>query len=119
MLNAKLTDQLVIEAQIFLVTHRFNDALFKTLNTLLIDIFYRRQLHRLNLLIGRTFNRLQHAPLTRRYKQDRITFTARTTCTTDTVNVRFSIVWNIVVKHVTYTWHVETTCYYVSCNQQV
>ena len=53
------------------------------------------------------------------YESNRLTWLACTSCTSNTVNVAFWILWNIIVVDVSDTWNVKTTCRNVCGNQDI
>src|SRR5580698_3734721 len=86
LLALKLLNE-VPEHRTFASRHRFGDALLESCHPLLIHIGDRRQTHLLDLLTRGALNDAQHVALARSDKQDRLALAARTTRTSDTVNI--------------------------------
>ncbi|GAF10133.1 hypothetical protein JCM16418_4310 [Paenibacillus pini JCM 16418] len=59
------------------------------------------------------FNTLQLPAIMLGCKSQRHTVTTSTACTTDTVNIALYIMWNIIVKDVSYAFDIQTTRRYV------
>ena len=87
--------------------------------TVLVDVLCGRHVHRLNRLTRGVLDGTQHAALTRRYEQDRIAGTARTTGTADTVHIGLGVVRNVIVDHVGDALDVQTTGHDIGRHQNV
>ena len=93
--------------------------LFPIGNALVIDRLGGRQLKLGNFLLGGFFNGAQHAALTRRHEQNRITLTTCSAGAAYTVYIGFGIVRNIIVNHVTDALNVESTSRHIRRNQNI
>ncbi len=115
----ELIDDLMERLQIFFRFQRFTDLLFETFQTVFVNVFCSWHLHWFDRLTGSLLDDTQHTTFTRRYEQDRVTSTTSTASTSDTVNIRFGIVRNVVVHNVSDTLNVQTTRNHVSRNQNI
>ena len=94
---------------IFLSVESINNTRSESFATLCIHLGCAWQRHFFNRLTRGFFNITQHALFTTTYKYNRFTFTTGTASTTNTVNVRLCILWNVVVDNVADAFNVKTT----------
>ena len=95
------------------------DILFEFSNPLVIDHFSGGKFHHFNLLPGRTFDGIQHPFFTGCNKQNSVTFTTRTSRSTNTMHIGFRIMRNIIIQHVADTFYIQPSCSYICGHQNI
>ena len=95
------------------------DIIYHLDELLLTDFLTRRQWTDSEFLIDDTFYLAHSAFFAQIYDSDRNTSLSGTSCTSTTVSVTFSIIWQTVVDNVCQVVHVESARSHVGSNQQL
>ena len=82
----------------------------KASDPLLVDVTIRRQFHRFNRMPRRALKSLQLVAIARVHEQNRFAAAASSSGTADAMDVRLTVVRQIVVDDMTDALHIETTC---------
>ena len=103
----------------FRVGERIGDGLLEVSDSFVVHHLCRGQFKPLDLLTGGAFDGGQHTLFPGGHKQDGIAGPASASGAPDPVNVRFSIVGDVVVDDMADSRHIESSRCHIGCDQDI